>query len=460
MKRVIQLKEFSYILRINKSKIVDHWLDDEEVKNILGTHQMNLTEVQKKVFYELFECIIGIMQWELTISDCPVRVKFLQMLSQVSVTTAEFFTLFISLKNSVSYYFYKEGMLSFGLSNDIEKTFLKLTNELYLAYEQINDNKINFKDEHANLLNEYKKAVDLSNIVSKTNPKGIITYVNDKFCEVSGYSRAELIGKPHSIVRHPTMPSSAFKELWDTIKEKKAWSGLITNMKKDGRKYVVDSTVVPILDIDGDIVEYIAIRHDVTEFEQTKEQLSILNKAMKHKVDELYSMTQTLEEQASIDVLTGTFNRMKFEEFFNLEFQKAKMQRNKLSIILFDIDKFKSINDTYGHDVGDEILKDIAKIISKNVRSTDTLSRWGGEEFAILLPGTTFDSAKIVANNLKNTIADHKFKSIDGTITASFGVAVCNDEDNQEKLFKRVDKALYKAKNSGRNLVVGEDELL
>ncbi len=277
---------------------------------------------------------------------------------------------------------------------------------------------------------------------------------------MSGYSRAELIGKPHSIVRHPTMPSSAFKELWDTIKEKKAWSGLITNMKKDGRKYVVDSTVVPILDIDGDIVEYIAIRHDVTEFEQTKEQLSILNKAMKHKVDELYSMTQTLEEQASIDVLTGTFNRMKFEEFFNLEFQKAKMQRNKLSIILFDIDKFKSINDTYGHDVGDEILKDIAKIISKNVRSTDTLSRWGGEEFAILLPGTTFDSAKIVANNLKNTIADHKFKSIDGTITASFGVAVCNDEDNQEKLFKRVDKALYKAKNSGRNLVVGEDELL
>jgi len=76
-----------------------------------------------------------------------------------------------------------------------------------------------------------------------------------------------------------------------------------------------------------------------------------------------------------------------------------------------------------------------------------------------LLPGTTFESAKIVANNLKNAIAEHTFNSVKGSITASFGVAVCSDEDNQEKLFKRVDKALYKAKNSGRNLVVGEDEL-
>lgn len=88
------------------------------------------------------------------------------------------------------------------------------------------------------------------------------------------------------------------------------------------------------------------------------------------------------------------------------------------------------------------------------------MSRWGGEEFAVLLPGTTFDSAKIVANNLKNAIAEHKFNSVENGITASFGVAVCGDDDNQEKLFKRADKALYKAKNSGRNAVVGEDELL
>jgi diguanylate cyclase (GGDEF)-like protein/PAS domain S-box-containing protein len=342
-------------------------------------------------------------------------------------------------------------LLSFGLSSDIEKIFLKVTNELYNTYEEMKDSVTDFKNEHSNLLNEYKKAVDLSNIVSKTNPKGIITYVNDKFCEISGYSRAELIGKPHNIVRHPTMQSAVFKELWDTIKEKKPWRGMVVNMKKDGRRYVVDSTIVPILDIDGDVVEYIAIRHDVTEFEQTKEQLSTLNRAMKHKVDELYSMTQVLEEQASIDVLTSTFNRAKFEEFFDLEFQKAKMQRNHLSIILLDIDKFKSVNDTFGHDVGDIILKEIAKMIAKNIRSSDTLARWGGEEFAILLPGTQLDKAKMVAANLQQSISEHKFESVDIQITASFGVALCTESDNKEELFKRADKALYKAKNGGRN---------
>lgn len=385
-------------------------------------------------------------------------MKFLQLLNQNSVSVLELFLLFISLKNSVNNYFYREGLLSYGLSNDLEKSFLKIINELNLTYEQIQKDDDSFKNDHANLLNEYKKSVDISNIVSKTNPKGIITYVNDKFCEISGYSRAELIGKPHNIVRHPMMSSGVFKDLWDTIKNKKPWHGIITNMKKDGRKYVVDSTVVPILDIDGDIVEYIAIRHDVTEFEQTKEQLSTLNKAMKHKVDELYSMTQVLEEQASIDSLTSTFNRMKFEEFFELELQKAKMQRNSLSLILLDIDHFKAINDTFGHDVGDDVLKQLSRLIAQNIRSSDTLARWGGEEFAILLPGTPLDKAVLVANNLKICIANNNFDKLQ-QVTASFGVGVYLDGDEKDQLFKRVDQALYMAKKQGRNIVVSQNEL-
>lgn len=255
------------------------------------------------------------------------------------------------------------------------------------------------------------------------------------------------------------MPSKIFKELWDTIKNKKPWQGLITNLRKDGRSYVVYSTIVPILDIDGDIVEFIAIRNDVTEFENAKEQLSTLNKAMKHKVDELYSMAQTLEQQASIDILTGIFNRMKFEEFFDLEVQKAKIQKNPLSIILLDIDDFKRINDTFGHDEGDEVIKSISNLLTKNVRGTDTLSRWGGEEFVILLPNTSLEQAKIVANNLRRIIFEHDFNVSQKKITCSFGVAIYNYEDTKEKLFKRVDKILYKAKNSGKNIVLGEDEL-
>lgn len=459
MRKVVQLKEFCNYLRINKNLIIDNWLNTEEVKNIFAIHQLVLTSDERKIFYEFFDCLIGVMQWDVAISECPVKTKFLQIFNKSFVALSELFIIFTCLKNSLNYYFYEEGILSFSLLDDVEKNFLKINNELFLNYEQIKDNEGNYRDDHSNLLNEYKKAVDLSNIVSKTNPKGIITYVNDKFCEVSGYKREELIGKPHNIVRHPIMPSRIYKELWDTIKEKKTWNGLITNIQKDGKSYTVYSTIVPILDIDGDIVEYIAIRHDVTEFEQAKEQLSTLNKAMKHKVDELYSMAQTLEEQASIDVLTGIFNRMKFEEFFDLEFQKAKMQRNQLSIILLDVDNFKLINDTFGHDIGDEVLKAITKLISQNIRSTDTLSRWGGEEFVILLPGTALEQAKIVATNLKNVISKYKFDTLTYNVTCSFGVALCNDSDNKEKLFKRVDRVLYKAKSNGKNIVVTENEM-
>lgn len=100
-----------------------------------------------------------------------------------------FFTIFASLKNSINYYFHKEEVLSFALSNDIEKHFQRITSELYIEYEELQSSKTNLKDNYSNLLIEYKKAVDLSNIVSKTNPKGIITYVNDKFCEISGYKK-------------------------------------------------------------------------------------------------------------------------------------------------------------------------------------------------------------------------------------------------------------------------------
>lgn len=151
----------------------------------------------------------------------------------------------------------------------------------YLPEEMVR--KVNFWTEYSRrfrqlntsnkLLNEYKKVIDKSTIVSKTDPKGIITYVNDKFCDISGYSPSELIGKPHNIIRHPDMPKEAFEDLWNTIQAKYVWNGIVKNRRKDGSSYVVDSTVTPILDENGDIAEYISVRHDVTELEEMKNEL-------------------------------------------------------------------------------------------------------------------------------------------------------------------------------------------
>lgn len=120
------------------------------------------------------------------------------------------------------------------------------------------------------LLDQYKKIVDDSVIVSKTNTKGIITYVNDMFCSISGYTRDELIGQSHNIVRDPSMDSSIFKEIWKTIESKRIWHGIIHNRAKNGNRYTVKTTIAPILDDKGNIVEYIALREDVTDLEQAK----------------------------------------------------------------------------------------------------------------------------------------------------------------------------------------------
>ena len=456
-KKIIELKEFSYFLRINRNAIIDKWLLCESIESVFVKHAMNISDKDKKIFYDFFDCFISVMQWKLTIAECPIKMRFLQLLNNHYFTSFELFHMFIALKNIIADVFYEEQFLSFGLVKDLEKVTLSIASELSETYEQIQKNEINFSNNHANLLNEYKKAVDISNIVSKSNTKGIITYVNDKFCEISGYSKSELIGKPHSVVRHPMMPNSVFKDLWDTIKSKKAWHGVITNMKKDGRKYVVDSTVIPILDVDGDIVEYIAIRHNVTEFEETKEQLTTLNMAMKNKVDELYTMTASLEEDATIDSLTGAFNRAKFEKFFDYEIEKAQMRRNVLSMIMLDIDHFKLVNDTYGHHVGDEVLKGMSALIAKNLKRVDIFARWGGEEFVILLPGTTLKGAKSLAEKLRELIEVSDF-SVAGKLTASFGIGVHGEQESKKEFFERVDKNLYEAKKTGRNRVISDEK--
>jgi len=249
------------------------------------------------------------------------------------------------------------------------------------------------------------------------------------------------------------MPREAFKELWDTIKMKKSWNGIVTNMKKDGSQYIVDTTIIPILDVDGDVVEYIAIRHDITELEETKQQLRNINKAMKHKVDELYSMTNSLEEKVYKDNLTGINNRENFENYFDIEITNAKQEDQSLSLLILDIDNFKLINDTYGHQAGDVILIDIATLIGAKIKHEDIFARWGGEEFVILTPTTNVDGAYALAENLRVLVQNHSFSYVEKNLTISFGVAQLESDDTKTTLFKRADDALYKAKKMGRNRV-------
>ena len=156
------------------------------------------------------------------------------------------------------------------------------------------------------MLKQYKEAIEKSNIISKTDTNGIITFVNDEFCKISGYSKDELIGKNHNIVRHPEVPASKFKLLWDTINAKDIYKDTVKNLAKDGSTFYVNTTVIPILDKYKNIAEFIAIRYDVTKevfykhkLQKKEKELQELNatleKRVEHKTKELQELNETLE---------------------------------------------------------------------------------------------------------------------------------------------------------------------
>jgi diguanylate cyclase (GGDEF)-like protein/PAS domain S-box-containing protein len=297
-------------------------------------------------------------------------------------------------------------------------------------------------------LQDYVDHIEQSFIISKTDTKGIITYANDLFCKISGYSREELIGQPHNIVRHPSVSPKVFKKLWDTIEAKKTFTGVIKNRDKQGNTYTTEIKVFPIV-VDDEIIEYVSVRTDITDFAIKKEKaVAIANENFKNEQVKLLE----LSKKAYKDPLTGVGNRLKFNEMAKLELANVKAFDIPLAIAVIDIDHFKKFNDTYGHLIGDEVLIMVANHINEHIRDTDIFARWGGEEFVILFKGTVVSRAKKVADKLRESISTLKH-DVAGSITASFGLTQYYEDDTLESLFHRCDEALYKAKENGRNRV-------
>ena len=161
---------------------------------------------------------------------------------------------------------------------------------------------------------------------------------------------------------------------------------------------------------------------------------------------------QEIERIATIDQLTGIYNRHKFEELFALESERSRRFLQPLSLILIDIDHFKSVNDTHGHDVGDKVLVQLAATVQENIRKIDVFARWGGEEFLVLCPSTDRENVREFAEKLRVAVENTLFPVV-GKITISLGVSLFDPQDSFSELFKRADQGLYYAKEHGRNQV-------
>lgn len=187
-----------------------------------------------------------------------------------------------------------------------------------------------------------------------------------------------------------------------------------------------------------------------TKFPEEEEDLYIVSMS---DITDMEEEAKMLEKLATTDPLTKIYNRLKLNELLALEVKKSDRYKLPLSLIMLDIDHFKNINDTYGHDIGDKVLIKLCELVSASIRETDVFARWGGEEFIIMLPNTAGEGAQVMAENLRKVIENTNFGSV-GVLTASFGVSEYCPNTNMEDVLKKVDDALYEAKRGGRNKVI------
>lgn len=226
----------------------------------------------------------------------------------------------------------------------------------------------------------------------------------------------------------------------------------------DSQHYIIQFSAVP--NFFEETVAYLIVMTQTSEFALIKSNgrnqtilLAVISLSLIGLTTFVFVYLSYLQAISTTDSLTSLNNRKKFNEVLSAEFVRSRRYQRDLSVVMFDIDKFKHVNDTYGHASGDQVLIHLSNIIAKNIRKTDTLARWGGEEFICLLPETNLENAFIAAEKLRKTVETSSLHP-QQTVTISIGVASLDMQDsNSEALFNRADQAMYKAKENGRNQV-------
>ena len=321
---------------------------------------------------------------------------------------------------------------------EVEILFDKLVNDITHCLEKMEYEEIRIKQEDELRLSSY--AFESSEPMIITNNTGYIIKVNQAFCTAMGYAKEEILGKNPRIFKSGHQDTKFGDELWNSLKVQGFWSGEVYNKKANNEIIPLRATITAIKDKEGRITHFLGQYIDIGE-QKDKEKV--------------------LEYQATHDNLTGLPNRLLLLD--RIEHAITKVVRHKIvgGLIFIDLDNFKEVNDTLGHDIGDALLIMVAKKIKEVVRDEDTIARIGGDEFIVLIDniGNNKDVAKTNISNLAIKIKDalNSITTIEGHInvsTPSIGITLFNDSSVSVKdIIKQADTAMYVAKKQGKNAI-------
>lgn len=283
-------------------------------------------------------------------------------------------------------------------------------------------------------IHKLSQAVEQSPItIVITDTQGNIEFVNPEFTRHTGYTFAEALGKNPRILKSGETPPEAYTQLWQTISAGKKWEGEFYNKKKNGDHFIEHAIISPIFNLSGEITHYMAIKDDITARKQSEE---------------------IIWQHANFDALTQLPNRRLF--FYRLQnaIDFANRDNSSFALLFLDLDHFKEVNDSLGHDYGDLLLIEAARRIQACVRKTDTIARFGGDEFVLLLINIKHDVGieKVTEKIIKALNKPFHLNNEVACISASIGVATCpQDTTDLNTLLKNADQAMYLAKDAGRN---------
>ncbi|MDH5473699.1 MAG: EAL domain-containing protein [Gammaproteobacteria bacterium] len=318
-----------------------------------------------------------------------------------------------------------------SLNNSLELNS-KRTQELEFANKKIQNESENHK-QTASKMKRFMQAIEKTDdYIIFTDMRGVIEYTNPAIQKATGYSKEELLNTNVNIFRSDNHDNDFYKNLWDTILSGQSFRNIFINRKKDGSLFFEEKTITPVND-DAGKLHYVATGRDITEQMQTHEQLHYL---------------------AHHDALTGLGNRIMMMDRLEHALDSANRNEHMVGILFLDLDRFKNINDSLGHSVGDLLLKEIAKRLEAAVRSNDIIARLGGDEFVVIAEKINhIDDLIILSERLIKTISTKiNVKDHELFITTSIGMTIYPlDDDNPEGLIKHADSAMYTAKETGRN---------
>lgn len=282
-------------------------------------------------------------------------------------------------------------------------------------------------------LRKLSQAVEQSsNAIIITDLNGVIEYANRTFSTHTGHALQDIIGKKPNMHKSGKTPRATYADMWAHLGRGDSWQGEFINRRHNGEERIDLVRVSPVREADGRITHYLAIEEDITNQKNAQARI---------------------ESLAHFDVLTGLPNRALLDERAQRALRLAEADQATLAVMFLDLDHFKNINDTLGHNLGDTLLIELARRLRAVLRRDDTLSRLGGDEFVLLLPGANRESAKKIAQELMRAINEpYRIGSHELNVMASIGIAVYPaDGMDFETLCKNADVAMYRAKQEGRN---------